>query len=67
MEDGTATSVPVANEAACGEGFCDVRRGAGDGGAPGARDSIRLCPNTCARLRAEPTAVVQFTFECPPG
>jgi hypothetical protein len=67
IEDRTTTTTPVANEAACGEGFHLVRGSMGDGGAPGMSDRVRLCPATCARLRAEPTAVVRFTFECPPG
>lgn len=71
LEDGTtSTSLPLANMAACGDGFYPVRGVASDAGADGggaSSDIVRLCPSTCARLRADPRASVRFTFECPPG
>lgn len=71
IEDGTTTTTPpVANMAACGDGFYLVRGGASsDGGADAGAsgDLIRLCPDTCSRVRAQATGTVSFTFECPPG
>jgi hypothetical protein len=66
LDDGSAaTSGPVEDEAACGQGFYRVRGAAADGGAAG--DLVRLCPSTCARVQAQRDPRVSFTFECPPG
>lgn len=70
IEDGTtSTTLPVANMAACGDGFYLVRGGGSDAGVDGGAsgDIVRLCPDTCARVRADANATVRFTFECPPG
>jgi hypothetical protein len=65
----TTTRAPVADRAACGEGFYLVRGAAGDAGADAgpSADLVRLCPATCARVQADTNARVSFTFECPPG
>lgn len=65
----TTTRAPVADMAACGEGFYLVRGAAGDAGADAgaSADLVRLCPATCARVQADTNARVSFTFECPPG
>lgn len=66
LSDGTSnTSRPVRNESECGDGFYAVRGAVSDAGTTG--DIVRLCPVTCDRVQRDSSAMVRFTFECPPG
>jgi hypothetical protein len=46
----------------CGDGFYLANNP--DAGAPA---RVVLCPTTCAAVRADSMATVNFAFECPPG
>ncbi len=57
----TRTYHPVANAAACGEGFYLMP---GTAGMPG---RVVLCPTTCGTVQMDERATASFAFECPPA